>query len=348
MIWELKEIHANPEKLVLVLALVLNLNPVNHNHILETDLNQKRNLILIKEIQNGLILNHVLVLALLLVLDSLPLRTKATTHQSLSRPGKILIQIRNQNSALRLRLVVAPDRDRDLNLTHNPVLTVISTSPRRKGGLAIPGAKISKSRKFSRPHPSLSWSENLVLYYSKMPSSQFLSRMTNFGVHNLSGKEMSPLIRSVLSCGNKFLPTPITSPASFYSTLDNNFNILIRNLCIGFTFRHNKDRHYNPRLHLKNPNYQPKETQDLLEVKQLLLNLKHSFLLRFGSLPNTHSLRNLTRTQWETIIELRDHPDFIIIMADKNLGLILLLRLFYILHLKKNYFIKSFGLSSYT
>jgi len=168
-----------------------------------------------------------------------------------------------------------------------------------------------------------------------MPSSQFLSRVTNFGVHNLSGKEMSPLIRSVLSCGNKFLPTPITSPTSFYPSLENNFNILIRNLCIGFTFRHNKDRHYNPRLHLKNPNYQPKETDDLREVKRLLLDLKNTFLQRFGSLPNTHSLHNLTRTQWETIIELRNHPDFIVIMADKNLGLILLLRAFYILHFKK-------------
>lgn len=160
---------------------------------------------------------------------------------------------------------------------------------------------------------------------SKLKTSVFEQKITNFGVHNISSLQLNYLQTKVLGYGLKFIPTPeLTSNEQ----LTQNINKFKRTLRMKEFFK-NKDlvqvrmNNYN-KLTLPNPKFQPPIVNNKLEKK---LELFEQFVLKINSKTNHF---NWSKVEKQTLFNLKNNNSIILRPADKNLGIVVCDRQWYV------------------
>lgn len=152
--------------------------------------------------------------------------------------------------------------------------------------------------------------------FSRMTVKEYFARPRNMGVHNLcKNRQPPPGTTALLGLGLNFIPQKRFPKPDFKETAER----FLRDVRIRFMFpgdRPNNDRAYDPKLYIRSE-ITPEEASRHVE------NCTTSFLDGLRTLIQNNKVTkatNLTRHQQQTLKILIENDDFIVFMADKNLG----------------------------
>ena len=160
-----------------------------------------------------------------------------------------------------------------------------------------------------------------------LPISTFESRISNASCHDLCDTKSPPrLIKSLLGLGMKFCPRPThtTSKQQLSSILDCSEKDFYTK--VQFTGEPNDPDWKENQLFLRDDGWQPTIACDpeiLVRTQAFRKQLNLHFRRR--KVPS-----NLNRIQANLLTKLRNHPDFIVLNSDKNLGPVIMNRETYV------------------
>ena len=157
-----------------------------------------------------------------------------------------------------------------------------------------------------------------------------MTRITNLGVLNLSSRTLSLTERRVLGLGLKFVPVPSLPPSSLPSPIITAVQQLHRSLAIssfyGDPLSSSGSSASFTRFRVPNPNWYPPVTE---ELQQILSSSLRDTLLMLRNPPFSWR-RNLSAPLRAALFSLRDDHSIVIKPADKNVGITVMDREFYI------------------
>ena len=162
-----------------------------------------------------------------------------------------------------------------------------------------------------------------------MPTHTYFSSITNSTYHNLcTTQKLPPGTKHLLGLGHKFIPLRTLPQPQINQSLDD----FERNVRLKYTFAgddQEKTFDKNSRkIYIKSnwtPDYGPPELEHrLYNFRTNLLTYTHI------NLQNSPPSRNLSRIQYKTLLELKNNQNIIILLADKNLGPVVMERKTYI------------------
>jgi hypothetical protein len=151
------------------------------------------------------------------------------------------------------------------------------------------------------------------------------------GVHTLglnANHAMSRPLMTMLSRGGKFIITPRMPQRDLRAEREQAFKDYVRNVRLRIMFsREDSGRPFDRRYHIPNPTWQPRRASAFVEaqLERLGENLRHMQ----ATLPR-HEGFNCTREEREALHNLCHDADTIVKPADKNLGLTLISKEWYI------------------
>ena len=151
------------------------------------------------------------------------------------------------------------------------------------------------------------------------------------GVHTLglnANHAMSRPLMTMLSRGGKFIITPRMPHSDLRAEREQAFKDYVRNVRLKIMFgREDSGRPFDRRYHIPNPTWQPPRASAFVEtqLERLGENLQHMQ----ATLPK-HEGFNCTREEREALHNLCHDADTIVKPADKNLGLTLISKEWYI------------------
>ena len=151
------------------------------------------------------------------------------------------------------------------------------------------------------------------------------------GVHTLglnANHAMSRPLMTMLSRGGKFIITPRMPHQDLRAEREQAFKDYVRNVRLRIMFsREDSGRPFDRRYHIPNPTWQPRRASAFVEaqLERLGENLRHMQ----ATLPR-HEGFNCTREEREALHNLCHDADTIVKPADKNLGLTLISKEWYI------------------
>lgn len=160
-----------------------------------------------------------------------------------------------------------------------------------------------------------------LLWFGRLKISQVENRLTNRGVYNLSSKPLSSAETSVLSLGLKFVPTP---PASTFGCLQQELPILFRSVALQEHFK-GQDSKLN-KFRIRNKNWHPPENPVLQEIFR---ETEEDFRI-MSQQRQVKKVHSLTFDERSALKSLATSTDLVIKPADKNLGITVMDRDFYI------------------
>ena len=129
----------------------------------------------------------------------------------------------------------------------------------------------------------------------------------------------SPWARTKLYCLKKPLPT---------NDINKTIERINEDVRREYQFRnHQDDGSYIPKLYLKNPDWQPDPASE--EIEEALVSFADRLSAEHQKHQQHKTLPNISRLQNNALRTLKDHPLFVVLMADKNMGVVLMLREIY-------------------
>jgi len=169
--------------------------------------------------------------------------------------------------------------------------------------------------------PELTLRSNKIIALRKMPIKIYFNSPLNLTFHNLCSKLQPPSgLGCLLGLGQKFIIQKKNPKLKLEETLED----IIRDVRLKYFFAgeqlENED--FNPKLYLKT-DWDPPAAADDIE-KRL-----SEFCRSIREHKNLHSSRpatNISRLQYRALKFLKNNKDFIVALADKNLGPILIER----------------------
>lgn len=199
--------------------------------------------------------------------------------------------------------------------------------------LQILGPRKSKKRK-RRPRKIPCPSYNMIAKSSKDLPLNFKSTITNCGYHNLSSsRRLTPLESFVLSCGLQFIPTP---RAVSDEDILHDFHTFCRRvrlkkwaLCNDLNSCYNKTD--LPYKNKKPSPFVPPLASPQIEtyLRDVFNRLSMALSYNIGSKPNRRMI-NYPRNFMSTLKQLHDDATINIVPSDKNLGLCIVDRSWYL------------------
>jgi uncharacterized protein YpiB (UPF0302 family) len=166
---------------------------------------------------------------------------------------------------------------------------------------------------------------NLLLDYLILNES-----MMNLGVNSLGNQQINAAQTSLLSKGLKFIPTPKITSRTF-SDIHASFSNFTRRIKLRYFFRNKKDNNdFDSKFHVKSL-----FTPNTPEIDSYLEKLRNSFKEMIDmTVKFQHQSKqideNLTEKEKSEIQKLRKSTQVMVQASDKNLGLILFPKSWYI------------------
>ena len=151
------------------------------------------------------------------------------------------------------------------------------------------------------------------------------------GVHTLglrTGHIISRPLMTMLSRGGKFIVTPRMPHTDLRAEREQALKDYVRSVRLRIMFgRQNSGRPFDRRYHIPNPGWQPRRASAAIEGE--LEHLEQGLHHMQATLPR-HEGFNCTREEREALHDLCHNADIIVKPADKNLGLTLISKEWYI------------------
>ena len=162
-----------------------------------------------------------------------------------------------------------------------------------------------------------------------MPTITYFSSITNATYHNLcTTQQLPPGTKHLLGLGHKFIPLRTHPAPQIQQSLDEfERNVRLKYFFAGDdtndTFNKNMKK-----IYVKST-WTPDHGQPELENR--LTNFRHNLMIHAHNNPQRLTpSRNLSRVQYKTLLELKNNKNIIILLADKNLGPVVMDRNTYI------------------
>ena len=178
-------------------------------------------------------------------------------------------------------------------------------------------------------NPTLHHWANVQLTLKMMPSTTYFNSPTNLAFHNLcTHATIPPDTKLLLGLGPKFIPKT-THPQSNLTTTLTNFS---RDIRLKYLFAGSTSEPFtkNDRKIYINSDFEPDRTDNtdletrLSKFHDQITNLVHNNTKSYKHTPN------LNHNQLQTLNKLKNNKDIVILLADKNLGPVVLDRSTYI------------------
>jgi len=187
-------------------------------------------------------------------------------------------------------------------------------------------------------------------WFAKQPINKINCFIKNKGINNLTNIELSNDENNILALGLSFIPTPKKSSLKniFQSSLERYF----RNIRLRYYFfdKNNKNNNNNNSNYINNTIYHAStvthslrkelhlpssftiESSENNAIEQYITNTYNSFM----NINNSNKYKNNVSISSRIILEkMKNHPDIIFKPADKNLGITLLPRTWYVNEIQK-------------
>lgn len=176
--------------------------------------------------------------------------------------------------------------------------------------------------------------DNASKVLGSRPYAEYMNRPSKMAFHNLCIRLTPPLsIGRLLGLGTKFV---IQRRTPSKKILEQGFDRFARDVCLKYEFAGVvPEMEYIPKIYIKS-NYVP----DPLNLK--LETMIQKFASKITEARNTvlHYSKprtNLSIQQIHLLNKLRNHPDFMVLICDKNLGPVIMVRDFYIERILKEH-----------
>ena len=151
------------------------------------------------------------------------------------------------------------------------------------------------------------------------------------GVHTLgldARHTMSRPLMALLSRGGKFIITPRTPQATMKSEREQAFKDYVRSVRLKIMFaRKDSGKPFDPRYHVPNPSWQPPRAPAHVEARLDCLGVR---LQEADAVLPVHRGNNCTLAEREALEKLCHNANIIVKPADKNLGLTLMAKDWYL------------------